>query len=103
MSSRTKDSPTFRGRAGGAIGPGVGLSLQAADLARALERLAVSGWTLLEDQRGDYEIAGQTADGRRAVCLYAERSPHEQLFLEDLHRGLAALHTAADLQHAEPS
>jgi hypothetical protein len=79
--------------------PGVGLSLQAGDLARALERLSVSGWTLLEDDHGNCEIAGETADGRRAVCLYAKRSSYDEIFLEDLHRAVAALHTAADLRH----
>lgn len=79
--------------------PGVGLSLHTADLTHALKHLATSGWTLLEDVSGDVEIAGKTVDGRSALCMYAVRTTHEQLVLEDLHHALAALHTVADLRH----
>ncbi|WP_350275665.1 hypothetical protein [Kribbella sp. HUAS MG21] len=82
--------------------PAAGLSLQGADLISLLERLAVSGWTLLEDERGDAEPAGETVGGRRAVCLFAVRSCHEHLVLEDLQQALTALHAAADLLHDGP-
>lgn len=82
--------------------PAAGLSLQSADLVSLLERLAGSGWTLLEDERGDAELAGETHGGRRAVCLFAVRSCHEQLVLEDLQHALTALHAAADLLHDGP-
>ncbi|MER7243210.1 hypothetical protein [Kribbella sp. NPDC000426] len=79
--------------------PGAGMSLQSADLVRLLDRLATSGWTLLEDRRGDAEVAGQAAGGGPAVCLFAVRTSFEHLVLEDLHQALTALHAAADLRH----
>ncbi|TCC26881.1 hypothetical protein [Kribbella speibonae] len=79
--------------------PAAGLSLQSADLVSLLDRLALSGWTLLEDEHGDAEAAGETPAGRRAVCLFAVRTCHEQLVLEDLQQALTALHAAADLLH----
>lgn len=60
----------------------------------------MSGWTLLEDENGGVETAGETVDGRPAVCVYALRASHEILVLGELHRALAALHFAADLRHA---
>ena len=70
-----------------------------ADRAHALEQLARDGWTLLDGENGTIEQAGQTTDGRVALCLYAERATVNQLVLEDLQQAITALHTAADLQH----
>jgi hypothetical protein len=79
--------------------PAAGLSLQSADLVCLLDRLALSGWTLLEDELGDAEVAGESVSGRRAVCLFAVRACYGQLVLEDLQQALTALHAAADLLH----
>lgn len=79
--------------------PQINLSLRSAGRTYALQRLAMSGWTLLQDESGGVETAGETVDGRQALCLYAVRASHELLVLKDLHRGLAALHFAADLRH----
>ncbi len=79
--------------------PAAELSLRAADLVSLLDRLALSGWTLIEDERGDAEVAGETAAGCQAMCLFAVRACYRQLVLEDLQEALTALHAAADLLH----
>lgn len=79
--------------------PGAGLSLQSADLSRLLDRLATAGWTLLEDEHGDAEVAGEAVGRGPAVCLFAVRTSYDQLVLEDLYQALTALHAAADLRH----
>jgi len=78
-------------------GPAVGLSVQAADRANALQVLAAAGWTLLEAADGALQLAGHTADGCPAVCLYADRTTYEQLLAEDYQRGFSALRGAARL------
>ncbi|WP_433169193.1 hypothetical protein [Kribbella sp. CA-247076] len=78
--------------------PEIGFTVQEADQLRVLERLADAGWTLLETDGDSAQVAGYTLDGRRAACLYAERSTYEQLVLEDLHRAFAALQAAAALR-----
>jgi hypothetical protein len=78
--------------------PTVGFTLNEADQMHALERLADSGWTLLEASGGGVaQVAGYTSEGRQAACLYAERSTYDQLVLEDFHLAFTALHAAADL------
>ena len=81
--------------------PGARMSLQSADLVRLLDRLSAAGWTLLEDERGDVEVAGEAVGGGTAVCLFAVRTSFEQLVLEDLHQAFTALHAAADLLHSQ--
>jgi hypothetical protein len=82
--------------------PAAEMSLHSADLLAMLDRLARAGWTLLEDEEGDAELAGEAAGGGSALCLYAVRTSHEELVLEDLHQALTALHAAADLRHSQP-
>ncbi|WP_406054451.1 hypothetical protein [Kribbella sp. NBC_00889] len=78
--------------------PAVGLSVHAADHANALEVLADAGWTLLEAGDGAVQLAGHTADGCAAMCLYADRTTYEQLVVEDFQRGFTALRTAAKVR-----
>ena len=82
-------------RLSGSSDPGP-LSLHAADWLRTIDHLADRGWTLLRDEDGEIEIAGTTADGRRAVCLYGPPTL-AQPTLEALDRAIIALDIAAGL------
>ncbi|MFI5693918.1 hypothetical protein ACIA58_18880 [Kribbella sp. NPDC051586] len=72
------------------------LSLHAADRRRALSCLAETGWSLLRDEAGQVEIAGRTAEGRQALCIYGPAIVEEPT-LEALDRAVIALDVAAAL------
>jgi len=74
----------------------VHLSLHAADRQHALTKLGRHGWALLYDEDGCIEIAGRTATGRVALCIYGEATV-ENPTLEALDCAIIALDIAADL------
>lgn len=63
----------------------------------ALAELDDLGWFLLDDETGQVESAGHTADDRLAVCLYAETAIIDDPSQAHIHRALTALRLAAQL------
>lgn len=74
----------------------VHLSLNGADRQHALTRLGEQGWALLYDENGDVEVAGRTADGREALCIYGEPTLADPE-LAAIDCAIIALDIAADL------
>ncbi|MGW7680798.1 hypothetical protein ACWGID_08690 [Kribbella sp. NPDC054772] len=74
----------------------VHLSLHSADRERALAQLGEQGWALLYDEEGRVEIAGRTAVGRQALCIYGQPTA-ENPTLEALDCAIIALDIAADI------
>jgi hypothetical protein len=72
------------------------LSLHGADRQHALTHLGERGWALLYDEDGRIEIAGRTADGREALCIYGAPTTDNPT-LDALDCAIIALDIAAGL------
>ncbi len=78
------------------MNPPAHLSLHGADRLHALGHLGERGWALLYDEDGRIEIAGRTADGREALCIYGEPTVEDPT-LDALDCAIIALDIAAAL------
>ncbi|HZX07905.1 hypothetical protein [Kribbella sp.] len=74
----------------------VHLSLHGADRQYALAQLGEHGWEVLYDEDGQAEIAGTTADGREALCIYGQPTLEDPP-LDAIDCAIIALDIAADL------
>ena len=63
-----------------------------------LEELDQRGWILLDDEAGKPEVAGSTADGLIALCLYGDTAIIEAPSLAEIYRALTGLRYAAGLR-----
>jgi hypothetical protein len=64
----------------------------------ALDELDTLGWLVLEDEDGRPEIAGRTADGNLAFCLYGDFAVTPAPDLDTLQKTLTALNFAAGIK-----
>ncbi len=79
-----------------------GQSAPSSDWEAALAELDELGWFLLDDETGQVETAGRTADDRIAVCLYADTAIIEEPTQTRIRHALTALSLAAHLQPDPP-
>ncbi|MFC0624097.1 hypothetical protein [Kribbella deserti] len=72
-------------------------SLHRADWEYALGELERLGWIIFDDENGVPEVAGTSADGRLALCLFGDSAVVREPSLVEIARSLSALRRAANI------